>query len=519
MRAGAKRWASFPVSRKIELLSACRHATGRVARAWTTAAAALKGVTGTPAAGEEAMTGPWALAAALRRYVATLRRIERSVDPGPDRRAIRRRRGGQVVAGVFPEDGYDRFILPGVHAEVWMCPEAEPSLLRPDPEPRVAVVLGAGNITSIGPLDALYALAAEGAACMLKLHPLLDDLGAIVEEALAPLAAEGYLAVARGDAAVGAYLCAHPLADRVHVTGGFATYERVVAEAGSSKRVTGELGNVTPTIVVPDRWSDADIAAAAANIVSAKLHNAGFNCVAPQVLILPAQWERRAALLSRIERLLRDAPDRPAYYPCAAERFDRLVGRRQARRYGRSGDGYVARAVLEVAADDLAEPAFREEAFCTLLAVVALPGDPQSYLERAVAFANERLAGDLAVNLIARSGPRAAGMDDAIAALRYGCVSVNAWSGVGFSLPQLPWGAYRGDDRKALPSGRGVVHNSRLLAATQKAVLYAPFAPFPKPLWYVTNRNQAAIGAALCDFEIARSPATLARIALLGLTG
>lgn len=506
LRAGAKRWASLPIPRKIELLEACRDATGRVARAWTARAAALKGITGTPAAGEEAMTGPWALAAALRRYIGTLRRIDRWGDPGLDRRAIRRRRGGQIVVGVFPEDGYDRFLLPGVRAEVWLRPEAEPSLLRPDPEPCVGVVLGAGNITSIGPLDALYELVAEGTACMLKLHPLLDDLGTIVQQALAPLATEGYLAVVRGDAAVGADLAAHPLVDRVHVTGSFATYDRVVAEAGREKRVTGELGNVTPTIVVPDRWSDADIAGAAANVVSAKLHNAGFNCVSPQVLIVPAQWEGRAALLARIERLLRDAPDRPAYYPGAAERFDRLA----------RGE---ASPIVHVSPHDSSEPLFREEAFCTLLAVVALPGDERSYLERAVAFANERLAGDLAVNLIARSGSRAPGIDDAIAALRYGCVSLNAWSGVGFLLPQLPWGAYRGNDRKELVSGRGVVHNSRLLAATQKAVIYAPFAPFPKPPWYVTNRNQAAIGAALCDFEIARSPATLAKIALLGLSG
>ncbi len=518
LRAGAQRWASLPFARKIELLSACRDATGRVARDWTARAAGLKGISGTQAAGEEALTGPWAVAAALRRYIGTLRRMERRGPSRLDRPAMRRRRDGLAVVRVFPEDAYDRFLLPGVRAEVWMRPDATQSILRPDPEPHVAVVLGAGNITSIGPLDALYALVAEGATCLLKLHPLLDDLGAVVEDALAPLITEGYLAVARGDAATGAFLCAHPSVDRVHVTGSFATYERVAAEAGSAKCVTGELGNVTPTIVLPDRWRDADVAAAAINIASAKLHNAGFNCVAPQVLILPERWERRAELLARIEDVLRDAPDRPAYYPGAAERFERLVARHRVRGHGRAGNGYVPRAIVEIAPDDLADPLLRDEAFCTLLAVVTLPGTQESYLRRAIAFANERLAGDLAVNLIARDG-HTPGMDDAIAALRYGCVSVNAWSGVGFLLPQLPWGAYRGDDGKAIASGRGVVHNTRLLAATQKAVIYAPFAPFPKPPWYVTNRNQAAIGAAMCELETTRSPVTLAKLALLGLSG
>src|SRR5579863_4906061 len=78
LRAGASRWASLPVARKIEFLAACRDATGCVARDWTGIAAALKGVAGTQAEGEEAMTGPWALAAALNRYIVTLRRIDRS---------------------------------------------------------------------------------------------------------------------------------------------------------------------------------------------------------------------------------------------------------------------------------------------------------------------------------------------------------------------------------------------------------------------------------------------------------
>ncbi|MBV8497799.1 MAG: aldehyde dehydrogenase family protein [Candidatus Eremiobacteraeota bacterium] len=508
VREAAGRWASLSLARKIELLCACRDATGRVAGAWTACAAALKGVSRTPAAGEEAITGPWAVMATLNRYVLTLREIERFGAPRFERRATRVRPDGRTVARVFPEGGYDRLLLPGVRGEVWTR-DSTLSTLPADSRPTVTLVLGAGNVTSIGPLDALYAIVAEGSACVLKLHPLLDDLAPTVREALAPLIAEGALTLERGDAAVGRRLVADPLVDRVHVTGSFATYESILAEAGPRKRVTGELGNVTPTIVVPDRWSDADFAAAATNIASAKLHNGGFNCVAPQVLILPRRWAGRSTLLGHLERRLREAPARPAYYPGAAERFARLLG------------GRVPRAVVEVAYEDVCEPLFREEAFCALLAAVALPGDDaESYLTNAVSFVNERLAGDLAVNLIVRSPARCGGaLDNAVAELRYGCVSVNAWSGVAFMLPQLPWGAYRGEDRKPRGSGCGVVHNSRLLAQTQKCALYAPFSPFPKPPWYLTNRNRAAIGAALCDFELTRSAAAFAKVALLAVTG
>ncbi len=133
LRASASRWASLPVARKIELLAACRDATGCVARDWTAGGRRAQGHRRTQAEGEEAMTGPWALAAALNRYIVTLRRIERSGAAGLSRRAIRRRPGGQIVVGVFPEDLYDRLLLPGVRAEVWLRPGASPSTLRPEP--------------------------------------------------------------------------------------------------------------------------------------------------------------------------------------------------------------------------------------------------------------------------------------------------------------------------------------------------------------------------------------------------
>jgi hypothetical protein len=62
------------------------------------------------------------------------------------------------------------------------------------------------------------------------------------------------------------------------------------------------------------------------------------------------------------------------------------------------------------------------------------------------------------------------------------------------------------------------VHNSRLLSQSEKKVLYGPFRAFPRrPPWFVTNRNLAKIGAALCDFKSARSAARLAKVALLSL--
>ena len=54
--------------------------------------------------------------------------------------------------------------------------------------------------------------------------------------------------------------------------------------------MTSELGGVGPTIVVPGPWTDADIEFQAEHILTMKLHNAGSNCVAAQVLVLPREW-------------------------------------------------------------------------------------------------------------------------------------------------------------------------------------------------------------------------------------
>jgi hypothetical protein len=165
--------------------------------------------------------------------------------------------------------------------------------------------------------------------------------------------------------------------------------------------------------------------------------------------------------------------------------------------------------------------AFSTEAFCSTLVVHAIPGDLESYLDRAVAFANERLYGTLGANLIVdpeTDDEHAALLDRAIAALRYGCVAVNAWAGVGYFLAETPWGAY-GAGADPRDSGAGVVHNAALFSRSLKSVVRAPFRPWPRPPWFVTNARAAQIGRALCSFEAEPSPLSAARIAVQAMFG
>jgi len=525
LRAGASDWASLPAARKAAVLSACRLSTSQNARRWTQAAAQIKGTAESSLAGEEAITGPWAVLSLLGGYVETLAQIARRGSPALEERRIRSRPDGQVVVEVFPAATYDRFLQIGLRAEVWMQPGVTRVTLpetmaawyrRPNPLGRLCLVLGAGNITSIGPLDVLYKLVAEGRACILKIHPLFEKLGPIFEDALAPLVAGGYLRFAYGGAEVGRYLCTHPAVDEIHITGGQATYEAIAAANATHKPITSELGNVSPAIVVPGQWSDSQLRFQAEHLATAKLHNGGFNCIALQVLILPEQWSQRTAFLTELRRVFESAPQRAGSYPGSAQRYEGL----------RAGRVPASRMMVEADASDANEALFSTEAFCPLLAVVTIPSsDVSRYLRDAVAFCNERLAGNLAANVIVdaramREYRRE--VDDAIAALRYGCIGVNVWSGVGFLLPPLPWGAYPGNTPDQIRSGIGVVHNSRLFSSSQKSVLYAPFVP-PlrrlKPPWFVSHCNQAKIGMALCELEYTKSPLALAKIAWLTVTG
>jgi aldehyde dehydrogenase (NAD(P)+) len=237
------------------------------------------------------------------------------------------------------------------------------------------------------------------------------------------------------------------------------------------------------------------------------MHNAGFNCIASQVLILAESWPQRAEFERELHAAFARSEARPAYYPGADSRRARIAG---------AGTGPVIHV-------DSGAPheAFTTEAFAAVLAITTLPGDTaQSFLANAVRFANDRLAGTLGANVIIDPATQRAlgpGFDDAIAALRYGAVGVNAWTGVAFLLAESTWGAYPGNTLEDIQSGIGLVHNAFLFDAAYKTVVTAPFRPFPrglahgsttllpKPPWFVTNRQAADIGRRLVEFESAPS--------------
>jgi aldehyde dehydrogenase (NAD(P)+) len=411
-------------------------------------------------------------------------------------------------------------------------------------------VLGAGNIASIAPLDVLYKLLAEGQVCLLKMNPVNEYLGPFLIEAFAGFIAAGYVAVAYGSADVGAYLTNHAGVEEIHITGSAATHDAIVFGTGetgaqhkaknepqNTRRITSELGNVSPVIVVPGPWDKADLRYQAEHIATMKMHNGGFNCIAGQVLVLPKSWSLTDALTAEIEQVFKEIPNRAAYYPGAAARQSATVeAHPEAKLIDASNEGETPRTVVPaVDYSNKDDVCFQTEAFGSVLSETRLPGEnARDFLTNAVAFCNDTLWGTLGANILIHPetlrelGPI---FEDALAQLKYGCIAVNAWTGVGFLLCQATWGAYPGHTLQDIRSGTGVVHNSYFFDKPLKSVirqsfypaprglLHADFTLLPKPPWFVTNKTAATTGQRLVDFEAAPSPFKLPGIFASALMG
>ncbi|MBV8643089.1 MAG: aldehyde dehydrogenase family protein [Candidatus Eremiobacteraeota bacterium] len=552
LREHARDWARLGFAGKIRHLRTMRARTVEVGVAWAAVAAKAKGIAGTALAGEEWLSGPYGLLIALDRLIATVGEVAQFGGPRLPG-TVRTRADGQVVADVFPAQSSDRILLSGVRAETWMAPEVARGTLAahtasalhaPKPDGYVTLVLGAGNIASIAPLDVLSALYAHGSVVMLKPNPVNAYLTPFFAHVFGALADEGFVRIASGGADVGAYLCSHPGIDAIHLTGGERTHDAIVFGTGPDaaarkaaaqpllrKTITSELGNVTPVIVVPGPWSAPDLAFQAAHVATMKLHNAGANCIAAQVVVTPQAWPLAERFVDAIRGALAAAPPRPSYYPGADDRRRAVAEAHPTAETFAGPPGGDPRTFvpnLDPARHD--ESLFTTEAFAPVLAQTALPGDDAaSFLRNAVAFCNDVLHGTLGASIlihprtIAELGPV---FDDAVAALRYGSVTINTWPGVGFLLPTASWGAFPGNTLANVGSGIGCVHNALLFDAPEKTVVRAPFAPFPRslgdgepallptPPWFVTHRHADVVGRRIFAFAANPSPLRLAATAL-----
>lgn len=561
LRTGARTWSHLTLDQRARLLGRLHASVSAVAEEWADVAATSKGLEpGHPLRGEEWLSGPYATLVALDAYRRTLQALARGESPlkGVKTDAAP---GGRLRAHVFPLSPVDGVLLSGYTGEIWFEPGATESEVRagaglaqltPTEPGGVGLVLGAGNVTSIPVLDVLYELLAHNRVSLLKVNPTQDSVVPVFERALAPLIEPGFLRIVRGGGDVGGYLTGHRGIDHVHITGAATTFDAIVwgpssgpASGATTRRrrenrpklakpITAELGGVSPIIVVPGEWSEADLAFQAEHVATMRLQNSGHNCIAGQVVLLSSDWPQREEFLAALRAALDAAPARPVWYPHGDEKLAAAASDYPDAEW--CGDG--TRALIEVAPGEAAEALENTEYFAPVLGVVALAGDGQEFLDRAVAHANDELAGSLGANVLIDPVTQAALGDDferAIADLRYGTVSINSWTAFGFLTPTLPWGGFPGATVQNVESGIGVVHNALLVDRIERAVTRGPFRPFPrslapaalrrsrgrsfsvlpKPPWFVTSRTGTAVSEGFTRFRMdgdyGRLAATLVR--------
>jgi acyl-CoA reductase-like NAD-dependent aldehyde dehydrogenase len=527
-----KAWTAVSPRERIAILEEITRSFMAVSGRWAAACIEAEGLDPERGQGEEVLVGPYFVVRNLRLLRLALLDIEKHGRPRIPG-SVRTRRDGQVTARVFPYDIWDRIFYAGVTADVWMQPGVTEASLpstqavayRGERKGGVALVLGAGNVSSIGPMDALYKLFVEDQVVLYKAHPVNVYLGPLLEEGMKALVDRGFLNVVYGGAEEGAYLCRHPGVDEIHITGSDRTYEAIVFGPGEegrrrkernepllAKRVTAELGNVSPVIVVPGpagSWSEADLRYQAENLVTMLVNNAGFNCNATRVILQHTSSPQREDLLRAMRTLLRETPLRRAWYPGAAERWSTFAAAHpEAEHFGsRTGDSLPWTLIHSLDPQSREDLCYTTEAFCGVFAETPIdaPSVP-AYLEQAVAFAHETLWGTLNASLIVhpaalRDREVKKAVEKAIADLRYGTIAVNHWAAIGYGLVITPWGAFPGHPPNDIQSGTGVVHNTLMFDSSQKTVVRAPFRVTPKPVWFATHKTAHKLTPKLVEFE------------------
>jgi acyl-CoA reductase-like NAD-dependent aldehyde dehydrogenase len=532
-------WVALSIAERVKLLDVLLELTLAEAPRWAAAGLKAKGISpSSPTAGEEWLAGPAVMTRNIRLLKRSLLEVERFGAPQLPAEPYARA-DGRVVATVFPTDTWDKITFTGFSAEVWMEPEvtlanlpdhmAEFYRTRPTTG-KVALVLGAGNVSSIGPMDALYKLFVEGQVVILKMNPVNENLGPVFADIFQPLTDRGFFHLVYGGAAEGDYLCNHEGVEEIHITGSDKTYDAIVWGVGAegerrkregqprnTRRVSSELGNVSPIIVVPGPWSQKDIAYQGVNLASSLTNNAGFNCNATRVIVQHASWSQREALNDALGQALDRAEPRVPYYPGAEERHDRfLAAHPEARQFGPDGEGKVPWTFIPgVASADAGDICFNTEAWCGVTSETTLEASSVvEYIERAVDFANDRLWGTLSCSIIVHpkslEDPAVANaVEKAIADLRFGSVAVNHWAALSYAFVSTTWGAYPGHPPEDIRSGSGVVHNSYLFDKPQKSVVRGPFIVKPRPAWFNDHKTGAKLGPLLTRFNAKPSVRTL----------
>ncbi len=544
----AQEFATLSPSAKANLLLQCIPKLLDVSATWVASGCKAKGIA-PDEGGEEWLAGPMPTIRMARLLAESLTKISESGKPSLGTSA-RPGPGGRLRVDVFPSSKIDGALFSGFEGYVIMqegidqkrATELQAGFYsEPDPSGGISVVLGAGNVSSIPPMDTFTKMFIEGKVVLLKMNPVNEWVGPCLEEALEPLISRGYLRIAYGGGGVGKYLVENDAIADVHITGSDRTHDLIVWGPEGVERerrlrdndpklkvpIGSELGNVTPVAIVPYEYTVDELTFQARNLATMMCNNASFNCNAAKLLITGKGWAQREQFLSLLTDFLKKTPTRKAYYPGAFDRYKSLVdGREHVETFGEAEDGHLPWTLIgDVDASNVDEPLFRVEPFCSVLSETQVgSSDPVEFLQSAVPFMNDVVWGTLAATIIIapelEKDPHiGAVLDQAIVDLKYGGVAINHWAGLIYGMTTLPWGGHASANLRDIQSGLGWVHNTYMLAGIDKSVIRGDLKIWPTPPWFTGNSATLALGPKLTRMEANPGWSKVPGIALRALFG
>lgn len=522
-------WVDLSIEERIVLLEQVRKDFQGVWERWVHYSVAAKGIA-------ERKTGndwEWLEIAPINRLHTMILRSLRAIREGRKPRVAggyRQLPGDQVAARVYPDSLAHSLAFRDLTMDVWLepgvtleeaCAKQASQYYETDRQGRVALVLGAGNASSLPTSDTFHKLFIDLRVVLLKMNPVNSYIGPLMEEGYRALIDRGFLRIVYGGAEEGDYLVHHNLVDEVHMTGSDRTFDAIVFGPGEqgrqrkaagtplvTKPVQGELGCITPWIIVPGAWSEEQVEHQAARMAFWMMRHEGYLCFAPRILVLHRAWSQRQAFLDAVLRALSEVAPIKAYYPGSAETQKTFVrAHPEAIEIGGDLEDHVPWTLvpdLDPATHD--DICFRRESFSGLCGEVTLDASSvPNFLDQAVEFLNNTVWGTLSATMVVSeqslSDPRIeAAVERAIENLRYGTVALNGPGTLGFYTMIAPWGGYPGSTIEDIQSGTCRVANALMLHRPQKTVVRAPFHWWPYP-FLGTAQNLHIFSRKLAEFE------------------
>jgi len=496
---------------------------------WISVAAENKGYSKKSNEGEDWVSGPFSTILAIEYYVKFLRGDTNLIES--------KFNSINKSYQVFPNNFIEKFTFPFVSAEVIFNKNLDFNTINTyrgysnrynNISKKITLVLGAGNVSSIPLLDAFFHMLAYRSTIFLKLNPVNEYLFPVFQQILLPFIERGFLIISKGDISASEYLCNHESFNHIHLTGSSYTYEKIVYQRILSDKerrtktlkkinktpITTELGNVTPFIIHPGSWTKSEIKYQARKIVTSKLNNSGFNCIAAQIVIFPKDWRYADSLKKYINKYLKKIGDVSPYYPGSSEKLNILSNNLN---YDQINDTSCKTPFLIADIDSEAKYETSEVWSSVLYFKEIDHSDANDYVSKAITYVNDELWGNLGVSVLFKDHDKkrnAKYLKKYIDELRYGTIAINEWSAIAYVIPTMPWGGYPGNSDYNIQSGQGFVHNAYLFESPLKGVVQTKFrlSRLIDPPWFITNKKSHRIFKHLTYYQASKSKLNLFKL-------